>query len=106
MASLHVWKARIHYLESEKATLKSLALILTGKGPTHLKEVLEFFVKALVGAKLLEMAMARIFFFDGRQPRLMPPVNKRRIAVAHPWRSPPEKIYFLGTLNNSSFIGL
>lgn len=39
--SLHVWKARFHCLE----ILKSLALILTGKGPTQLKEVLEFFVR-------------------------------------------------------------
>lgn len=49
---------------SEKVTLKSPALILKGKGRTQLKEVLEYFVRALVGAKLLEMAsaMAGILF--------------------------------------------
>lgn len=59
------------------------------------------FVRVLVGAKLLEMAsaMARISFFNGGQPSLMPPVNKRKIAVAHLWRLPPEKIHFLGKLN-------
>lgn len=69
IAFFHVWKARVHCLESEKATLKSLAPILTGKAPTQLKEVVEFFVRLLVGAKLLEMAsaMTRIFFFNGSQ---------------------------------------
>lgn len=64
ITSFHVWKARFPCLESEKATLKSLALILTGKCPLQLQEVLEFFVRVLVGAQLLEMAsaMARILF--------------------------------------------
>lgn len=85
-----------------------------GKGSQgNSKKSRSFFARELVGAEPSKMAsaMARISFSNGSQPQrpmnppsLVPPANRRRIAVAHPWLWPPRKIRSSGTLSDSSLI--